>query len=197
MRTWLLKRCEKKLIQQLKFARLAKAYDHSALELQQEIKVYYQLAKLYRRCIGLKAYPYAQEMQKLAYRKAARLGDVKARLWLCQEVLAHAAAKEQWLVEDLFENDIHKKDYRDMYAEAFEMLSKVAEQNLDAHLLLGLCHFYGWGEPKNPMKAYQIISDALDEAEAWEYLPKFISKMKIKVPYFMEELLRYRMNGFI
>ena len=140
MRSWLIKRKERKLITQLKLARLVKSYDDSDQKFQQEIKIYHQLGKLYGRCIGLKDYPYAQEMQKLTSRKAARLGDVKARLWLCRDVLAHAAAKEQWLSDGLFENELHKKDYRAMYAHALLMISKVSEQSLDAHLLLGLCH---------------------------------------------------------
>jgi TPR repeat protein len=197
MRSWFIKRKERKLIKQLKLARLIKSYDDSEQKSKHEIKIYHRLANLYGSCIGLKDYPYAQEMQKLAYRKAARLGDVNARLWLCREVLAHAAAKEQWLTDGLFENALHKKDYRDMYAHALVMISKVAEQSLDAHLLLGLCHLNGWGEPKDPMKAYQIIANALEKAEAWHYLPKFISKMKIKGPDLMNQLQRYRLEGVI
>lgn len=196
MLSWFKKRKEAQLIQQLKLARLTQIVDENRNQHQKEIEIYHQLAKFYGGCIGLKAYPYAQEMQKLAYRKAARLGDDQAKLWLCKEVLRHAAAKESWLSAGIFSNDLHQKDYHAMYAQAQKMLSRLADDHLEARLLLGVCRLNGCGEPANLPEAYQYLINIIDEENAWNHLDKLFSNIKIQRPYFFDELMRFRLEGF-
>lgn len=197
MLSWFNKRKEAQLIQKLKLTRLMKGMDDSLASHQQEINIYLQLAHLYGKCIGLKAYPYAHEMQKLAYRKAARLGNDDAKLWLCREMLKHAAEKEAWLSEGIFENDLHQKDYHAMYAQAQKMLSRLSETHLEARILLGVARLHGSGEPVNLSEAYAYLVDLVDQEDAWHDLTQLFSNVHIQRPNFFDELIRFRTEGMI
>jgi hypothetical protein len=194
---WLRKFQEKRLLKKLKsLVQQRKLNQVSDKQMQEEIRLYHRLAKLYGQVLGkYKFYPYALEMQVDAYRNAASLGDYNAYYFLGQELLRHAKACEQWQIQDVLANDFNEKQKEIYYSQSYLFLEQASIHNTDALRLQGLCHIHGWGVPIDRQKGFSFIVDSINRDNSWDKLPEIFSKMGLNRPEFLSELIRFRTSS--
>lgn len=194
---WIKKFKEKRLLKKIKsLVQQRKLNQVSDKQLQEEIRLYHQLAELYGTLLAkYKTYPYALEMQVNAYRNAAELEDPLAYYWLGQELLKHAKACEMWQNQEVLANDLNEKQKELYYSQSYRFLELASVNNTDALRLQGLCHIHGWGVPIDRQKGFTFIVESINRDNSWDKLPEIFSKIGLNKPEFLSELIRFRTTG--
>ena len=193
---WIKRFKEKRLLKKI---RVLKAERLSAqvpdIKIQMEIKYLQALALLYRKCFGLKHYPYALEMQENAYRNAAEIGDFKSEYWLGQELIKHGRARLEWQQAQVISNDDNLRKINELFTQAYIYLEKASLHEVEALRLMGLCHIHAWGKPLDSKKGFAFIVDSINREDSWDKLPEIFSKIGLNKPEFLKELIKFRTNG--
>ncbi|HBB53508.1 MAG TPA: hypothetical protein DCZ80_06365 [Legionellales bacterium] len=194
---WMKKLKEKRLIKKIKSLVMQRKLNQvSDKQLQEELKLYHELATLYGKLVGKhKAYPYALEMQVSAYRNAATLEDPVAYFWLGQEFLKHAKACEEWQNNEVLASELNQQQKDFYYSQSYRYLELASVTNTEALRVMGLCHIHGWGVAVDRQKGFSLIVDSINRDNSWDKLPEIFSKIGLNKPEFLSELIRYRTTG--
>jgi len=163
--------------------------------LDQEMKLYQDLADFYRKRLNSKWYPYATLMIENVHRRAASIGSTKSQLWLGNTLLEQAKAMEIWQKEKVLANQENEKRYQELYFQAHAYLQSASEQSVDAMRVLGLCHIHGWGVPEDRKKGFGLIVDSINRENSWDKVTEIFAKIGLNKPEFLQELIKFRTQG--
>ena len=193
---WMKRFKEKRLQKKLKrLFQDRQANNVNDIAIEQEIQCLKLLADFYRKCRQSKYYPYAREMEEAAHRNAAILGDSLSELWLGQNILRHAQAREQWQLDVALANDFNDTQAKSLYQEAHRYLESARKKNVEAERLLGLCYIHGWGVAVDRKKGFSFIVESINREDSWDKLPEIFSKIGLNKPEFLKELIKFRTSS--
>ena len=196
MLSWLKKWQEKRLLKKIKQYQLLRNHNQVTQEqINHEIKLLHMLSDFYHKNRKKKYYPYALQMQENAFRLAAQLGDVGSQLWLGQNLLNHARAREACQPAEVLANADNQKKMDDLYFQAHVYLEQAAKSSVEAQRMLGLCSIHGWGKPMDRKKGFSLIVESINREDSWDKLPEIFSKIGLNKPEFLKELIKFRTEG--
>lgn len=159
-------------------------------ELENEIKLYYKLAKVYESCLYDKVFPNADLLMLECYRSASLLGDIQAS-YLFGKALLEKGKFWQRLSKSIFACKAHEKYAADAFEEAFTYLNEaVKHKHVLAKRLCGLAEINGWGLQANLEKGFEIIIESIEQEGAWDRATQIFEELGLNRPEFFAYLSR-------
>jgi len=169
---------------------------NKAEDIQNEIKLQYQLAEFYDKHRFDKKLPHAEIYALECYRINAALGDRKAQYICGQRLLEQGKFWDAWSRNPIYGATANKKYAANFYEEALAYLKMAEEGEYPlAKRLLGLIYVHGWGVPADMDKGFKLVLESIDQEQAWDRATKILEDLKLNSPAFFAALRSYKGQG--
>lgn len=158
-----------------------------------EIGYYHELAGIYHKLIGHKAYPFAAEMEMACLRAAAALNDTSAQYQLGKRLLDEAKLRDSLQQEELFASPGNKQQTHLLYEEVHAYL-QAAEKlgHVEAKRLRGLCYINGWGVETDKEKGFELVVASIEQENSWDRVPQIFASIGLNKPEFFSAIMKRR-----
>lgn len=157
--------------------------------IQNEIRVYLELAKLYQKNAFNKRLPHAKDLAFEYYRQAANLGSADAQYYFGHEKLEQGKFWND-LAKSWLGRSIHTTYANASFEEAFNYLNEAkAVSHVQAIRTLGLAYIHGWGVPADKEKGFKFIVDSVDLEQGWDKAPELFKKLGLNNSEFFSAMM--------
>lgn len=159
--------------------------------LKKEIAYYFELADIYKKLIGKKRFPYAQQMSAECYRVAAGLDDAEANYRLGQMSIEEAKFREKLEQEGIFKSELNLKKYKQLYEEGHAyLLAAIALQHVGATRLRGLAFINGWGLEPDKKTGFELVVASIEQEGSWDRVPQIFASIGLNKPEFFAAIMQ-------
>lgn len=158
-----------------------------------EKKLYWQLISIYNKFKKKKKFPFAKEMIRECWRKAAEIDDVESQFMLGKNLIEEAQLRETLQKEIVLASAENEKQMLKLYAEGIAYLQSAENLgHIEAKRLHGLCYINGYGVPIDSDKGFHLILESIDQEKSWDKVPQLFAKMGLNKPEFFAALTKHR-----
>lgn len=173
-----------------------KAYKHGRRSepaakstLQKEVNCYFSLAKIYKKLIGHKKYPFAALSLAECYRAAAGLENAEANYLLGKQLLDEALYRMGLQQAHVLDSNLNEKHAEQAFVEAHAYL-KAADQlkHVQAKRLRGLCYINGWGVQTDKEGGFELVVQSIEMEGSWDKVPQIFASIGLNKPEFFQRL---------
>ena len=157
--------------------------------MQNEINVHLQLAKIYQQLIRKPKYPNAKELMLEYYRHAANLGSIEAQYYFGYHKL-ELGKFWQAFAQDIYGQPIHQDYAKQHYEEAFQYLNEAKKSGFaKAYRTLGLAYIHGSGVTVQKERGFQLVVESIELDKAWDKAPEIFKKLGLNNPEFFSMMM--------
>ncbi len=175
-----------------------KAYKHGRRSdpaasplIKKEINCYLALAKIYKKLIGHKKYPFAQIAVSECYRSAAELEHPEANFLLGKHLLEEARYRLALQHSQILDSKLNEQHALETFKEAHAYL-KAAEQlqHVQAKRLRGLCFINGWGVATDKDGGFDLVVQSIEMEGSWDKVPQIFAAIGLNKPEFFSAIMK-------
>lgn len=161
----------------------------SDADVAKEIKIHYQLIKLYKKRIGSKKHPYSCETLQESYRVCASLEHAESQYQL-SKLLFDKANFWKGLQSGCYASKITEKYMIDTFQEAHSYLNAAKSQDHPlAVRMYGLALIHGWGIDVNDEEGFQYIVKSIEIEKSWDKATQIFEELGLNKPEFFNSIV--------
>lgn len=161
--------------------------------LKREILLYFELASLYKKLIGSKAFPFADVMIIENYKNAANLNDSAAHYELGQYYINEGKFRQNLQNQGVFCSEENQKRCISAFEQAHAHLMAAEKLgHIEAKRLRGLAIINGWGQPADKNAGFELVVSSIEQEGSWERVPQIFTSMGLNKPEFFAAIMQRR-----
>lgn len=182
----------KRLNKKIKAYKHGRRSDPAASQIvKKELNCYFSLAKIYKKLIGHKKYPFAQIAVYECYRAAAELESAEANYLLGKHLLEDAKYRLSLQHSGVLDSPINAKHAEESFKEAHAYLKAADQlQHVQAKRLRGLCYINGWGVPADKDGGFELVVSSIEMEGSWDKVPQIFAAIGLNKPEFFAAIMK-------